>query len=65
MATGWSTERSQGTARVQQRLAFATEHSSFNISTTLSHYNTSFAGVVIDNDLLVSQRQLLPEDALR
>ena len=60
-----STARWQGTPRVQQRLAFVPEHSGINISSILSHYNTSFAGVDRHDALVVSQRQVLPEDVLR
>ena len=65
MASDESTVRWQGTARVRQRLAFAPEHSGINISSILSLYNTSFAGVDRHNALVVSPRQGLPEDVLR
>lgn len=60
-----SPARWQGTPRVQQRLAFLPEHSRINISSILSLYNTSFAGVDRHNALVVSPRQGLPEDVLR
>ena len=60
-----STARWQVTPRVQQRLAFVPEHSVINISSILSLYNTSFAGVDRHDALVVSPRQGLPEDVLR
>ena len=65
MATDESTTRWQGTARVRQRLDFAPERSGINISSIISHYNTSFAGVDRQDALVVSQRRVLPEDVLR
>ena len=60
-----STARWQGTTRVQDHLAFAPEHSCINISSILSLYNASFAGVDRRDALVVSPRQGLPEDVLR
>ena len=64
-----STARWQGTPLAQQRLAFVPKHSGINISSILSLYNTSFAGVdrhaCRHDALVVSPRQGLPEDVLR
>ena len=60
-----STARWQGTPLAQQRLAFVPKHSGINISSILSLYNTSFAGMDRHDALVVSSRQGLPEDVLR
>ena len=65
MATDESMTCWQGTARVRQRLAFKPEPYGIEISSILSHYNTSYAGVDRHDALVVSQRQVPPEDVLR
>ena len=58
----------QSTARARQHLPFVSELSAINISSIISLYNGSFAGVDIHGAkraLVEVSRRVLPEDVLR
>ena len=59
------TEPWQGMGRARRRLGFMPERSGVNISSILSLYNSSFAGVGRHNALVQPHRRVLPEDVLR
>ena len=60
-----STAPWQGTGRARLRLGFMPERSGANISSILSLYNSSYAGMDRHNALVLPQRRVLPEDVLR
>ena len=65
MAMDESTVRWQSTARARQHLPFNPVGAGVDISSIISSYNSSLAGVDRHDTLLVPEQQVLAEDVLR